>query len=112
MQGKGTQMQSWAPFAEGRNQLFANETLVSLAQEHGVSVAQIVLRWLVQRNVIAIPKSVHRERIEQNFQIFQFTLSDADMARIAALDTGKSCFFSHYDPEIVSWLSSMHIENI
>ena len=110
MQEKGVQMQSWGPFAEGRNNLFQNETLEAIAQEYGKSVAQVVLRWLVQRGVVAIPKSVHRERIEQNFDVFNFELSDADMTRIAGLDTGKSCFFSHYDPEIVSWLGTVRYE--
>lgn len=110
MREKGVQMQSWGPFAEGRNNLFQNETLVAVAQEHGKSVAQVVLRWLMQRGVIGIPKSVHRERIEQNFDIFNFALDDADMKRIAALDTGKSCFFSHHDPEIVGWLSTVRYD--
>lgn len=110
MRKKGVQMQSWGPFAEGRNNLFQNEALMGIAQEHGKSVAQVVLRWLVQRGVVSIPKSVHRERIEQNFTIFDFTLNDGDMARIAALDTGKSCFFSHYDPEIVSWLGTVRYD--
>lgn len=110
MREKGVQMQSWGPFAEGRNNLFQNETLVAVAREHGKSVAQVVLRWLMQRRVIGIPKSVHRERIEQNFDIFNFALDDADMKRIAALETGKSCFFSHYDPEIVGWLSTVRYD--
>jgi len=107
MQEKNVQTQSWGPFAEGRNNIFQNETLLSIAQEHGKSVAQVVLRWLMQRNVVAIPKSVHRERIEQNFDIFNFALSEEDMARIAGLDTGQSAFFSHYDPKIVSWLGTV-----
>lgn len=107
---KGVQMQSWGPFAEGRNNLFQNETLLSIAQKHGKSVAQVVLSWLMQRGVVSIPKSVHRERIEQNFAIFDFTLDDRDMESIAALDTGKSCFFSHSDPEIVSWLGTVRYD--
>lgn len=107
MQEKGVQMQSWGPFAEGRNNLFENAALKEISHEHGVSVAQVVLRWLMQRGIVAIPKSVHRERIEQNFNIFHFELSEADMERIAGLDTGKSCFFSHYDPKIVEWLGGV-----
>lgn len=110
MRERGVQMQSWGPFAEGRNNLFQNETLLAIAQERHISVAQVVLRWLVQRRVVSIPKSVHRERIEQNFAIFDITLNERDMERIAGLDTGKSCFFSHYDPEIVSWLGTVRYD--
>lgn len=110
MESKGVTMQSWGPFAEGRNKLFENETLQALGNKHGKSVAQVVLRWLLQRGVVSIPKSVHKERIEQNFQIFDFTLDAGDMAAIAALDTGASCFFSHYDPEIVDWLGSVRYD--
>lgn len=110
MESKGVTMQSWGPFAEGRNKLFENETLLALGNKHGKSVAQVVLRWLLQRGVVSIPKSVHKERIEQNFQIFDFTLDAGDMAAIAALDTGASCFFSHYDPEIVGWLGSVRYD--
>lgn len=107
MHEKGIQMQSWGPFAEGRNNLFQNKTLLSIAQEHDRTVAQVVLRWLIQRGVVAIPKSTHKERIEQNFSIFDFELTISDMQRISTLDTGKSCFFSHYDPEVVSWLGTI-----
>ncbi len=110
MREKNVQMQSWGPFAEGRNNLFHNETLAAIAREHGKSVAQVTLRWLMQRGVVAIPKSVHKERMEQNFDIFNFTLSDADMERISALDTGKSCFFSHYDPKVVEWLGTVRYD--
>lgn len=110
MREKGVQMQSWGPFAEGRNNLFQNEILSAIAQEHGRPVAQVVLRWLVQRGVACIPKSVHRERMEQNFDIFNFELSEADMQRIAALDTGKSCFFSHSDPKIADWLGTVRYD--
>ncbi|MGE9985768.1 aldo/keto reductase [Desulfovibrio sp. SGI.169] len=107
MREKGVQMQSWGPFAEGRNNLFEDAVLKDIAHEHGVSVAQVVLRWLMRRGIVAIPKSVHRERMEQNFNIFHFALSDTDMERIAGLDTGKSCFFSHHDPKIVEWLGGV-----
>ena len=110
MRDKGVQMQSWAPFAEGRNNLFQNDILQSIGDRCGKSAAQVVLRWLIQRGVACIPKSVHRERIEQNFNVFDFTLNGEDMERIAALDEGKSCFFSHDDPEIVEWLSTVRYD--
>lgn len=100
----GVQIESWGPFAEGRNNLFSDPTLSSLATKHGRSVAQVVLRWLLQRGVVAIPKSVRPERIAENLQIFDFELAADDMAAIAALDTGKSAFFDHRDPAIVKWL--------
>lgn len=101
------QIQSWAPFAEGKNDLFSNAVLTGLAVKHGKSVAQVVLRWLIQRNVVVIPKSVRKDRIEENFNVFDFTLAQEDMESIAALDTGKSCFFSHTDPEMVKWLGNV-----
>jgi len=103
------QIESWAPFAEGKNNLFQNEVLVSLAEKHNRSVGQVILRWLMQRGVVAIPKSVHKERIIENFNIFDFELSQEDMERIATLDTKKSCFFSHNDPKIVKWLSTVKL---
>lgn len=110
MEEKGVRMESWGPFAEGRNHLFDNETLRAVAAKHGVSVAQVVLRWLIGRGVVAIPKSVHRERIERNFQVFDFNLDADDMAAIAALDTGTSCFFSHCDPAVVAWLGAVRYD--
>lgn len=100
----GVQIESWGPFAEGRNQLFTNPALSTLASKHRRSVAQVVLRWLIQRGVVAIPKSVRADRIDENFRIFDFELDTQDMAEIAALDTGKSAFFDHRDPAIVKWL--------
>lgn len=100
----GVQIESWGPFAEGRNNLFSDPTLTTMAAKHSRSVAQIVLRWLLQRGVVAIPKSVHPERIAENFNIFDFVLAADDMAAITALDTGKSAFFDHRDPAIVKWL--------
>lgn len=91
---------SWGPLAEGRNNLFTNPVLEAIGMKYGKSVAQVALRWLVQRGVIIIPKSVHIERMEQNFNILDFKLSDEDMAEIARLDTGKSLFFDHHDPEV------------
>ncbi|NMP21595.1 aldo/keto reductase [Sulfobacillus harzensis] len=99
------QMESWGPFAEGRNNIFQHDVLVSIAGAHNRSVAQVILRWLVQRGIVAIPKSVHTQRIQDNYQIFDFVLSPAEMAEIATLDTQQSLFFSHQDPEIVKGLS-------
>ena len=100
------QIESWGPFAEGRNNIFRNEILVSISEKYSKSVAQVILRWLTQRDVVVIPKSVHKERMIENFNIFDFELSQEDMERIAALDTKKSLFFSHNDPEIVKWLGT------
>lgn len=110
MKENNVQIESWAPFAEGRNNMFQNEVLVSLAEKYSKSVAQVILRWLTQRDVVVIPKSVHKERIIENFNIFNFELSQEDMARIASLDTKNSCFFSHNDPEIVKWLGTRKID--
>ena len=101
----GVQMESWGPFAEGKNDLFHNALLQSIAGNHGRSIAQIVLRWLTQRGVVAIPKSVRKERMVENFTIFDFELTDDEMRSMAALDTGKSSFFDHRDPAMVKWLS-------
>ncbi|HEX9015154.1 MAG TPA: aldo/keto reductase [Chloroflexota bacterium] len=109
LQENGVQIESWGPFAEGRNNIFQNELLVSLAAKYKKSVAQIVLRWLIQRGVVAIPKSVHRERIVENFDVFDVQLSPEDMAAIAALDTRTSSFIDHRDPETVKRLSGLRI---
>ena len=108
MRSKGVQIESWAPFAEGRNGLFSNELLLKIAAKHGKTVAQVVLRWLIQRDVVCIPKSVHKERIAENFDVFGFELGDDDMAVIATLDRPESSFLNHRDPEIVEWLSNLH----
>ncbi|MDE6084409.1 MAG: aldo/keto reductase [Muribaculaceae bacterium] len=100
MQEYGCQIMSWGPLAEGRNNFFTNPKLEAIGQKYGKSVAQVALRWLTQRGVIIIPKSVHVERMEQNLNIFDFTLSEEDMAEIAKLDTGKSLFFDHHDGEV------------
>ncbi|MBD5312570.1 MAG: aldo/keto reductase [Bacteroides sp.] len=97
----GTHTMSWGPLAEGRNNFFTNPLLEEIGKKYGKSVAQVALRWLTQRDIIIIPKSVHTERMEQNLNIFDFTLSDEDMAAIATLDTTKSLFFDHHDPEVV-----------
>ena len=103
----GVQAEAWAPFAEGRNNLFGNEVLPDLAAKHRKSVAQVVLRWLIQRGIVVIPKSVHKERMAENIDVFDFTLPPEDMARIAALDMKQSCFLSHRDPQTVEWLGTM-----
>ncbi len=97
----GTHMMAWAPLAEGRNNFFTNPMLEEIGKKYGKSVAQVALRWLTQREVIIIPKSVHIERMRQNLDIFDFTLSDEDMAAIATLDTAQSLFFDHHAPEVV-----------
>ncbi|MFE4705452.1 aldo/keto reductase [Peribacillus simplex] len=104
------QIESWGPFAEGKNNMFQNEILVSIAEKYNKSVAQVILRWLTQRGVVAIPKSVRKERIIENFKIFDFELDQEDMEKIATLDTKKSLFFSHNDPEIVKWISTRKLD--
>ena len=98
------QIESWGPFAEGRNDIFKNELLASIGKKYNKSIAQVILRWLTQRGVVVIPKSVRKERIIENFNIFDFELNAEDMDAIATLDTGKSLFFDHRDPAIVKWL--------
>lgn len=102
------QIESWGPFAEGKNNIFGNEMLNALGRKYGKSVAQIILRWLTQRGVVVIPKSVRKERIVENFDIFDFELNGEDMESIAALDTRQSLFFDHRDPAIVKRLASLH----
>ena len=102
------QLEAWAPFAEGKNNMFQNETLAAIASKYGKSIAQVVLRWLIQRNIVVIPKSIRKERIIENFNVFDFELTKEDMKKIAALDTNASCFFSHRDPKMVEWLSGLH----
>jgi len=104
LQENQVQIESWGPFAEGRNGIFTNEYLLSLGAKYDRSVAQIILRWLTQRGVVAIPKSVRKERMQENFNVFDFELSQADMAGMAALDTQKSSFFDHRDPNMVKML--------
>lgn len=101
------QHESWASFAEGRNDMFKNEVLVSIGEKYGKSVAQVVLRWLIQRDIVVIPKSVKRERMQENFDVFGFELSQEDIAAIKTLDQGKSLFFDHRDPAMVKSLSEM-----
>jgi 2,5-diketo-D-gluconate reductase A len=104
------QIQSWGPFAEGRNNIFQNELLVSLASKYKKSVAQLILRWLTQRGVIVIPKSVRKERMLENFNIFDFELSVDDSEVIKSLDTMTSLFFDHRDPEIIKWMGNRHLD--
>ncbi|KUO97062.1 aldo/keto reductase [Ferroacidibacillus organovorans] len=110
MKEQGVQIESWGPFAEGRNDLFRNEILLSIAEKYEKSVAQMVLRWLIQRGIVAIPKSVRKERILENFHVFDFELRQKDMDSIAALDTKQSVFFSHNDPEIVKWIGTRKLQ--
>ena len=98
------QIESWGPFAEGRNDIFKNELLATIGEKYNKTIAQVILRWLTQRGVVVIPKSVHKERIVENFNIFDFKLSAEDMEAISTLDTGKSLFFDHRDPAIVKWM--------
>lgn len=110
MKDNHVQIESWGPFAEGRNNMFQNELLTSIAQKHNKSVAQVVLRWLIQREVVVIPKSVRKERIEENFNIFDFQLSEEDMRSIATMDTKESLFFSHRDPEMVKMIGTRKLD--
>jgi diketogulonate reductase-like aldo/keto reductase len=103
----GVQIQAWAPFAEGRNNLFSNETLKAVGDKYNKSVAQVALRYLIQRGVSVLPKSVSKERMIQNFNVFDFELTTEDMDAIAALDKAESLFFSHYDPQTVEYLTSL-----
>jgi 2,5-diketo-D-gluconate reductase A len=106
MREHGVQIESWGPFAEGKNNLFSDPTLSGIGATHGKSVAQVVLRWLIQRDVVVIPKSVRPDGMRENIDVFDFELTDDEMARIAAMDTGTTLFFDHRDPDMVSWLNS------
>ena len=104
LQENNVQIESWGPFAEGKNGIFQNELLASIGKKHNKSIAQVILRWLTQRGVVAIPKSVRRRRMEENFNIFDFELSAEDLKAIQTLDTKTSSFFDHRDPAMVKWL--------
>lgn len=106
LQENGVQIESWGPFAEGKNNLFTNKLLTSIGKKYNKTVAQVVLRWLTQRGVVAIPKSVRKERMEENFNSLDFQLSDEDMEAIKTLDTNASLFFDHGDPAMVKWLGT------
>lgn len=107
MKKKGTQIMSWGPFAEGKNDYFNQPVLKEIGEKYGKSAAQTALRFLLQSDVVLIPKSTHKDRMEENINVFDFTLTEEEMKRIEALDSKKSLFFSHYDPEIVEWFMSM-----
>lgn len=109
MKNYGTQIESWGPFAEGRGDMFTNTILSEIGKKYNKSTAQVILRWLIQRNVVVIPKSVHKERMIENFNIFDFELSADDMNKIKSMDTGKSLFFSHSDIELVKLLFSIKV---
>jgi len=110
LQENNVQIESWGPFAEGKNNIFHNELLLSIAKKYNKSIAQVILRWLTQRGVIAIPKSVRKERMEENFNIFDFELSAEDMEAIKTLDTKESSFFDHRDPAMVKWLGERKLD--
>lgn len=103
----GVQMEAWAPFGEGRGDMFELPELKVVAEKHNKTVAQVILRWHLQRGIVVIPKSTHIERMKENFNVFDFSLSDEDMAAIAALDKKQSSFFSHTDPNMVEWFVKM-----
>jgi 2,5-diketo-D-gluconate reductase A len=110
MRGRGVQIESWGPFAEGRNNLFTDPTLSGIGAAHGKSVAQVVLRWLIQRGVVVIPKSVRADRIAENIDVFDFALTDDEMTRIAAMDTGASLFLDHRDPAVAAQLGTYRLD--
>ena len=107
LQENGVQIESWGPFAEGRNNMFENKLLLSIAPKYNKTVAQVILRWLIQRGVVVIPKSVRKERIVENYNVFDFELSNSDMSEIATLDQKVSSFFDHRDPAMVKWLGEV-----
>lgn len=103
----GIQLEAWAPFGEGRGGLFENPVLAAIGAKHGKTAAQVMLRWNIQRGVVVLPRSVHRDRMEQNIDVFNFALSDGEMSEIASMDTGESQFFDHRDPAMVEWFAQM-----
>jgi diketogulonate reductase-like aldo/keto reductase len=111
LQENNVQIESWGPFAEGKNNIFHNELLFSIGKKYNKSIAQVILRWLTQRGIVAIPKSVRRERMEENFNIFDFELSEEDMGTIKTLDTKTTSFFDHRDPAMVKWLGERKLNN-
>ena len=104
------QVEAWAPFAEGKNNIFKNETLLSIAAKYNKSVAQVILRWVIQRGIIVLAKSTRKERMTENINVLDFELNADDMAAIATLDTKTSCFFDHCDPKMVKWLGERKLE--
>ncbi|MEI7846698.1 MAG: aldo/keto reductase [Chloroflexota bacterium] len=109
-QDNSVMVEAWAPFAEGKNNIFQNEILLPIATKHNKSVAQVILRWLVQRDIIALAKSTRKERMLENINVFDFELSSEDMAAIASLDTKTSCFFDHRNPDMVKWLGTRKLD--
>lgn len=107
MEKYGTQIESWGPFAEGKNDFFKNPVLTEIGAAHGKSAAQTALRFLIQSGVVVIPKSTHKERMEENLNVFDFVLTDEEIQKIETLDVGESLFFSHYDPKTVEWIVSL-----
>lgn len=110
LQDNNVMVEAWAPFAEGRNNIFQNEVLLSIAAKSGKTIAQVILRWLVQRDIIALAKSTRKERMIENISVFDFELSADDMALIATIDTKTSSFFDHRDPEKVKWLGERKMD--
>jgi diketogulonate reductase-like aldo/keto reductase len=110
LQDNGVQVEAWAPFAEGKNNIFQNEVLLSIAAKYKKSVAQVILRWVVQRGIIALAKSTRKERMIENISMLDFELSVEDLAAITTVDTKTSCFFDHRDPEKVKWLGTRKLD--
>jgi len=110
LQENNVQIESWGPFAEGKNNIFHNELLASIGKKYNKTIAQVIIRWLTQRGVIAIPKSVRKERMEENFNSLDFVLSSEDMEAIKTLDTKASLFFDHRDPAMVKWLGERKLD--
>ena len=110
MRDRGVQIEAWGPFAEGRNNLFSDPALTEIGGNHGKSVAQIVLRWLIQRNIVVVQKSVRPERMRENIDVFDFELDGNEMSQIAEMDRGESLFFDHRDPAMVTQLGSRHVD--
>jgi len=110
LQENNVQIESWGPFAEGKNDIFHNELLAAIGKKYNKTIAQVVIRWLTQRGIVAIPKSVRKERMEENFNIFDFELSNEDMETIKTLDTNASLFFDHRDPKMVKWLGERKLD--
>ncbi len=110
LKDNNVQMQSWASFAEGKNDIFKNELLASIGSKYGKSIAQVILRWLIQRGVVVIPKSVRKERMIENKNVFDFELGTEDMEAIQALDRKQSLFFDHRDPEVIRWMGSRTLD--
>ena len=110
LEENNVQIESWGPFAEGKNGLFQNELLASIGKKYNKTIAQVVIRWLTQRGVVAIPKSVRKERMQENFDVFDFKLGEQDMEAIKILDTNASSFFDHRDPAMVRWLGERKLD--